>query len=245
MKFKLLKIQLPFFLLAFAGIFGTYAQGNSLYDAFDEAVGKNNLGINNGTIHLNNLRSFDVTHRYYATDKYTLGGVNYDGQFYAGISLKYDILKDIVIAKIDNKNSNLGINLITAKTEFFEMNGKKFVNLNFNSINVPKFINGFYEEDRINNQIALYTKHHKDAIEVLTNNGVFYKFPLTNEFVVDYKSQYFRCNTRSDVAEVFPDLKKEIDSFYNQNTALEKENERLFLKNLLKSLSNSLPNETN
>ena len=243
MKFKFLTPQL-FFLFTFQCVFNTQAQTkeNSLNEVFDKAIGKGNLGINNGTLHLNNLRSFDMTHRY-MVNNYISGDVLYDGQTYTNVSLKYDLLKDILIAKAYN-NDNLGINLITAKTNYFVMNGKRLVNLNFNTTNNPKFIAGFYELNDIDNKLTLYIKHHKEAVEVLTQEGISYKFTATNEFIVGFKGQYFKFDNQSDAEKVFPDFENEIDNFYD-NAALEKENKVLFLKTLLKKLSNLLQNQTN
>jgi hypothetical protein len=58
-----------------------------------------------------------------------LGDVIYDGQPYVGENLRYDIFKDVLVAKINDPNNSLGIDLIGAKTESFVLDQKTFVNL--------------------------------------------------------------------------------------------------------------------
>lgn len=225
----------------------THAQnGNEtlLYGQFDNAVGKGNLGINNGSIHLNNLHSANKTHRYYGNDQYYTGTVVYDGQPYSAISLKYDLLKDVLVAKTPDAKSNININLITEKTEMFVLDGKKFVNLNFKS-KTPDFITGFYEEDRVGNAILFYTKHRKTAIEELRTSGIFYKYEEAYSYAFGYRNNLYRMASKGDALSAFPELQKEIDAFFERNTALERSDKKLFFLTLLKQISNSLPNDAN
>lgn len=211
---------------------------------FDQTIGRNNLGYNNGTIHINSLRSANDTHRYFNTDKYIIGTLVYDGQVYTDIPLKYDLLKDIAVAKIDGENNALGINLITHKTNYFQFGGKKFVNLNYQNAARPKFIEGFYEEDLLSDQFAFYTKHAKESSEVLRTNGVFYQYELSRKFVFQYQNVFYRLNSKGDVVSVFPQFEKEIDVFFERNTALANENLQLFYLTLLKQINDSLPKPT-
>lgn len=213
----------------------------ALYAKFDNNVGKKNLGLYNGTVHLNTLRSADNSNRYYPADQYNNGNIVYDGQPYANIPLKYDLLKDIIIVKTADEKGNLGINLITEKTEMFTINGKKFVNINFMG-KALKF-QGFYEQDVLTNQLVFYTKYRKANIEVLRNDGVFYKYETSNDFVFEYQNRYHPINSKADAMRAFPQLEKEVQDFFNRNTALERSDKKLFFMTLLKQLHNSLVNQ--
>lgn len=224
-----------------------YAQNNNealLYGQFDNAVGKGNLGINNGSIHLNNLHSANKTHRYYGNGQYIIGTLVYDGQPYSAISLKYDLLKDIIVAKTPDPKSNININLITEKTAMFVLDGKKFVNLNYNT-KTPDFIGGFYEEERLAKPLCFYTKYRKMAIEELRTSGIFYSYEEVNSYAFSYRNNLYRIASKGDALAVFPQLEKEIDAFFDRNTALERSDKKLFFITLLKHISNSLPNDAN
>ena len=224
-------------------ILGQNSVNQPLYNYFDGIIGKQNLYLNNGTIHINTLRSSDKTHRYFNADQYVLGFIEYDGQPYADVYLKYDELKDIVIAKAQGENNTLGINLITDKTAYFKIYDKTFVNLNHNTT-APKFINGFYEKEIVSKNITLYTKYRKDNIEVLKSNGVFYKYEESNNYVFEYQSKLYELRSKSDAIRVFPSLEKDIDAFYNKSTVLENSDRKLFYKTLLTNIGSLLPNST-
>lgn len=239
MKYPFRKALFAAFVLAANMGLAQTTDNASLYTQFDNRVGKNNLGLNNGTVHLNNMRSADDTNRYYPADRYSIGTIVYDGQPYTGVSLKYDILKDVIIAKTPDEKSNLGINLITEKTQWFTLDGKKFVNLNYDGKSA-KF-SGYYEADVLNNQMTFYTKYRKDNVEVLRHEGVFYKYVASNTFVFGYQNQLLPINSKSDAVRAFPQLEKNISEFFERNTALERSDKKLFFMTLLKQLHNSLP----
>lgn len=210
-----------------------------LYAKFDNMVGKKNTGLYNGTVHINTLRSADDSNRYYPADRYNPGNIVYDGQPYADVPLKYDLLKDVIIVKTADEKGNLGVNLITEKVKMFTLNGKKFVNINFEG-KAPKF-KGFYEEDVLTDKLNFYTKYRKSNIEVLRNDGVFYRYETSNNFVFKYQDTYYPINSQSDAIRIFPQLENEIQDFFARNTALERSDKKLFFMTLLKQLHNSLP----
>lgn len=83
----------------------------ALYRALDQKIGQKNLGLNNGTIHSNPYRLENKTFRYLLND-YAKGTLFYDGQWYPEVWLKYDLLQDVVIVKLDGEFNKTGINLI-------------------------------------------------------------------------------------------------------------------------------------
>jgi len=215
----------------------------TLYDSFDKAIGLKNLGINNGTIHFDTYRIFDKTHRYHVTDKYFPGNVFYDGQQYTAQNLKYDIFKDVLIAKINEPNNSLGINLIQAKTEWFTFSNKKFVNLNFNNKDLG-IAKGYYEEYKADSKVSLYIKYHKDQIEVLTQEGVFYKYLTTNEFLIKYNGSLSRINDPKVLARLFPAYEKSINDYAYVNRDTQKSDAVEFMKIMVDYVNNLLLKET-
>ena len=239
------KICVPLLLLFLSyDMSSQHTPDTNLYAAFDNSVGVKNLGINNGTIHINNYKAINSTHRYFQEDKYYPGNVEYDGQPYLGLNLKYDIFKDILIAKIYGIGNSLGINLITEKTESFTIDGKKFVNLNFNQNKVPDFVKGYYEKFSDGGKLSLYIKYHKDAIEIL-EDVVYYKFEGKINFVIGYNNTFYKIDTQRDAEKALPDYEKQIGEYYQMNHDLEKSDKIQFMKDMIKYLNNFLVKETN
>jgi hypothetical protein len=208
----------------------------SVYEAFDNTIGRKNLALNNGTIHTNPFPSIDETHRYFGKNEYTSGSVFYDGQPY-NVSIKYDILKDFAIVKLDGENNQLGFNLISDKTQWFYIGDKKFVNLT--AMSHPQFVSGFYEET-LAGELTLYTKHSKAQVEVLTNEKVFYKYYEKNEFVLRYNNQWYKIDSKKDLAEILTHFENEISDFSLMNSGLEKSDRNQFMKNLVRYINNLL-----
>jgi hypothetical protein len=218
-------------------------QSQSLYSHFDKTVGLKNLGINNGPIHLNPFRSYDQSHRYYVADKYIPGEVVYDGQPYANENIKYDIFKDIVVAKINDPNNAFGINLINAKTEYFILNNKKFVNLDLLS-KKPDFVKGYYEAYKTDAKVALYTKYRKDQIEVLTNDGLFYKYQNANDFVFAYNDNFYKVYDERELVKIFPAYEKTIRDYAYVNRDLLGSDKVQFMKIMADYVNNLLQKDT-
>lgn len=217
-----------------------YSQGtgsNSQQQVFDKTIGRKNLSFNNGTIHKNNFRSIDDTHRYYGKNNYYSGDVFYDGQLYQNLQLKYDLTTDILVIKLDGENNKAGFNAVSDKIDYFIIDNKKFRYLD--TAKHPDFVKGFYEELLIGETI-LYTKYYKDRIEVLTNQSVFNKYYDKNDFIVYYQDQWFKFNSEREVAEIFPQAKNSIADFYQMNSTLEKSDKRQFARNLLAHINNFL-----
>lgn len=245
MTLKSLKVYFTILLLNGLYAADLYGQNNapSIYQYFDKAIGTKNLAFNNGTIHSNPYRSVDKTHRYYGTGNYVLGTIVYDGQSYSGVYLKYDLLADRPVVKLDGENNTMGFNMIPEKTASFQIGIVTFKNLDSDATH-PKEIKGFYEESIIGTDLILYTKHLKDRIEVLRNDGVFNTYIDKYQFIIKYKDGWHIVNSQKDIAGIFPDLTANISEYYRVNAGIEKSDPNQFTKNLMKQIDNFLMNPT-
>jgi hypothetical protein len=239
------KIVFPVILLLFSHLLR--AQGKtdgSLYTYFDNAVGLTNLGINNGTIHLNPYKPYDRSHRYHVSENYFPGSVFYDGQLYPNENLRYDIFKDVLVVKVSGQNNSTGINLIPEKTKYFTLNNKIFANLTY-AQKTPEFVKGFYEEYSADTPVTLYTKYHKDRIEVLTIEGLQYKYEFTSDYIFRYKGNFYKIKNADSFSDVFPANEKSIKDYYDTGRELEKTDRTQFMKNMVNHINNFLTRETN
>jgi len=208
-----------------------YSALPGIYNAFDSVAGTENLGINNGLIHINSDLSDNKTHRY-LENKFETGNVVYDGQTYYNANLKYDIFQDILIAKVSGESS-IGIELIKAKTSFFQIGNQKFVNLNYNNPSAPAFASGFYEFETAPNQLSLFIKHHKSQQKITNSRGSFTNYEVSDDFILYYKYQYYKINSEDDFTKIFPDLKSKIDTFYDVNRRTKRTDPQQFMRDLL------------
>lgn len=218
---------------------------DSLNDWFDNIVGKENLGINNGSVHINRYVTIRGNHNYYLTDKFIKGDVVYDNQFYKNVDLKYDTYNDILIIKSYGEYNYLGLDLIPEKTQSFIINGKTFLNLSYNTASNPKIIKGFYEADLTGGPIAFYVKHHKGNKKIIRDQAIYDEFEENNEFTINHLGVFYKITSSKDLVAIFPKLENKINDYYFMQQQTRKTNEKEFMKNLIQTLNTILLKETN
>ncbi len=216
----------------------------SLYDFFDNSIGKDNLNINNGVVHSEPFRPIPNKNRYYI-DEFNIGDLSFEGEIYTNVNLKYDIYDDQVIYKKNGETDNLPITVIKDKVDFFIFKNKKFVNLKSEFIKFPNLIKGFYEENYIGNEVSLYTKHHKGKIKVFELDGVYHNFIYNSYFFIKYKGIFYKIVSEKDVKNVFRIYKKEISNYYKTNKKLEQSDKKQFMENLTKQINGLLRKSSN
>lgn len=219
----------------------SYSQSNtdiSLYTKFDSIIGKENLGINNGTLHSNLFRTVSQNQRYYIKDEFSIGQLNYDNQIYLNINLKYDLLEDQLVFKHKGQTDNLSINLNSSKVTFFILKNKKFINIDTYTSTKAEFLKGFYEENFIGNEISFYIKHFKERKEINQSDGVFSDYISHNLFVIKYKKVFYQIETKKDIKKVLPEYSKIINDYYNMNSKLETIDKLQFMEGLVRYINN-------
>lgn len=221
--------------------FKIYSQSNaviSLYTKFDSIVGKENLGINNGTLHSNPYRIASKNQRYYSKDEFSIGQISYDNQIYLNVNLKYDLLEDQLVFKHKDQTDNLAINLNRSKIIFFNIKNKKFINLDIVTSIKPDFIKGFYEENFIGNEISLYIKHFKERKEINQSDGIYSDYINHNIFVIKHQKTFYLIETKKDLKKLLPEYSKIINDYYNINSKLENIDKLQFMENLVRYINN-------
>lgn len=241
------KIKTVLFIIISFG-FKAHSQTNTktaLYNWYDTAKGKESIDLNNGALHTNPYKTLGDNTMYYSTDKYSKGIVFYHNQPYYNVNLKYDVYRDILVFNPYGQTENIGINLIQEKTKSFSLNGKNFVNLSAYQTPLQEYIKGYYEEILIGNRIILYIKHHKDILEFINNDHIYYSFNDENNFVLKYKDVFHKINSKKEIVSLFPQYKNKINTYYSENKKMEKSDNALFTENVLNYINGFLTTSSN
>lgn len=213
------------------------------YKWFDKTVGQGNLDFNNGVPYTNTFQTVGDSHLF-LINNFELGKLSYENQNYFDVKLKYDIYRDILILNPSEQSENIGISLIQNKVASFSIQDKNFVKLDRKVENLPEFTAGYYEEYRVASDFVFYIKHHKIQQKTLSENGVFYTFKDDNTYFLDLKGTVHKITGKNDILKLFPEQKKQINGFYLMNREQRKSDLNLFMKNLMKYISNSLSIQT-
>jgi hypothetical protein len=231
-------------------LYSQTSKETSINEFFDKTVGKENLAIYNGSRHVNYYRTLDNSHSYYFSPKFSTGELTYEGQIYYNVDLKYDVNNDVLVLKPIGDYDYMGINVIKEKTASFNINNKRFININYNNPTCPGYMNGYYQEITFSKNNILYIKHHKNRSKVIdthiisegVNQNTSDVFKEKNEFVLKYKDTYYKIGSKTDIIKIFPEHKSKIKNYYNHNIQLEESDNKIFIENLIKEINDLLPN---
>lgn len=240
---KIINLAYCFFLIAFSNSDRFYCQtstNTSIYDWFDNTVGKENLALNNGKLFLNYDKTLENTNRF-LFDDFKNGSVYYDGQIYNDLLLNYDIYKDELILKPNNVSEKTAIIVIKENVDYFIINKIKY--MNFFQNNDDKGLNsGYWEELFFGNYIKSYTKHIKNRIDLINNDKLYDDFIYSNNFAIIYKNTTYNISSKKSVTNLFPNFKKDINEFYSTNNYLEKNDKSKFFANLFEYINSLVKN---
>lgn len=230
----------------FLNIHSSHSQTNTevnTYKWFDKTVGQDNLDINNGLPFTNTFRTLDESHLF-LINNFELGKVSYENQTYYDVKLKYDTYRDILVLNPFGQSENIGISLIQNKVSSFSIQDKNFVKIDKKIESVPEFTTGYYEESKIASDFVFYIKHRKIQQKTLSETGVYYNFKENNAFFLELKGTVYQIKGKNDIIKLFPEQKKQINGFYLMNREQRNSDLNLFMKNLMKYISNSLSLQT-
>ncbi len=233
--------QKTFFLVLFGlflNIHSSQSQTNddiTVYNWFDKNLGIESLDIKNGPAHLNFDKTAPNQNRYLADD-FKKGSITYNGQHYFDLFLKYDIYSDELVLRPYDEANTTKINLVKDKTKSFTIGNEKFTNLK--ELNTSIFKGGYYEEVVIKNNITLYIKYYKEKKKSAKDEINLIDYVSKYEYVLLKENKYNLINEKKEIHILFPNSKRKINDFYLMNRDLKKDNQSLFMKNLIKYINN-------
>jgi hypothetical protein len=227
-------------LLSIISLYSQNTKEIEIYNWFDKTIGKENLHINNGVIHTNPYKTTEGTTIYFKSDAFEKGTLSFDGQTYYNTSLKYDTYRDILVLNPEGVSELIGISLVKDKVDSFSLYDRNFVKLKKEEYTSPSLTTGYYEVSKNTDDFVFYTKHSKAIQKKVREDGIFYQFKPTYNYFLAYKKTLYTVDSKNDILKIFPDQKKQINEFYLMNRELKKSDQNLFMKNLMKSINNSV-----
>ncbi|WP_313113667.1 hypothetical protein [Aequorivita sediminis] len=205
-----------------------------IYEAYDNIVGVENTGLFNGTEFTDLFLNTDGTYRYFKGYDYVRGTINYNGEFYSNVLLKYDLFEDNLITHSEGKLSVFNVKLIPNFITSFSIYDRNFVKIA--ALNLPLAGNGFFEEAYLGNQFKLYIKHSKRKKDKPLKSGVQYQFSINNYYLLRVDGNYAVINSIKDLRRALPEREDDIRKFYKSYKKLYKANPDSFMIKLITHL---------
>lgn len=230
------KLPHSFFICALFSLTG-FSQSNlqhKIYQSYDSMVGLYNTGLYNGTEFDDPFLNTNGTYRYFKNYDFTNGSINYKGQVYVNVPLKYDLLEDNIITYSNDNLSIFYIKLIPEFIDSFSIYGHSFIKLSDIKLGIAG--NSFYEVAYLGNKLNLYIKHTKKKKDKALRSGVQYSFSQDDFYIIKHNGKYTTVNSSKEFRKLFPDKAKEIREFYKRFKTLSKSNPNVFMVKLVKFL---------
>ncbi|MEW4923993.1 hypothetical protein [Algibacter sp. 2305UL17-15] len=211
------------------------SQVETYYNLFDAFIPYENRDIFNGSEYIDEypelVTKAKTNNKFYGSYNFVKGYINYDGQPYFNLEMKYDLLRDLVVLEFVNKKVNY-LSLNSTLVNEFEILGAKFVRLENNSVLNSNYRNGFFKEAFNGKAFSFYVKYRKDKRQDLSEKKERYVFNEHQFYFVQHDKKFYRITSKKDILKAFPSYQKEIRLFYRKNPVLRRTSKAQFFTNL-------------
>lgn len=176
---------------------------SAIYSVYVLPEPDSNSSVYNGIEHLGYSSGIEGI-AYYNTPEWIPGTLVYRDQSYAGVFLKYDLVKDEVI--LQHFNGFTGIILFSPRIHSFSLANSKFVNVQSSNGR-----NGIYQE-MATGKIGFYAKRIKQIDERLLPHGVEKKIVTKNAYYLMKDGVLHTVRNEKAVMDLVKDKKNEVRS---------------------------------
>jgi len=199
----------------------------NLYKFHDSTIGYQNLSLVNGVELIEQYRTINDKHQFFLDRDFLNGSVNYDGQTYYQVKLKFDIFRDLLFMKLEENSSTRMMELIKEKVNSFKILDHSFSKLDFSG---EPFESGFYEVILDNEEIMIYKKRDLKPADKRDMRMLYYEFEkLDDEYIFFMPGTgYFEPKT-SVFNSKFPSCSKQIKEYINTNKNTKRNSEDLYM----------------
>ncbi len=214
------------------------------YTWFDQVLGLENTNLMNGSYYISKYagRIIGDKHPYFFSDKPLKGSVVYDDQHYSNVDIIYNLEIQTLIIKLNTGLGSSVMKLVHDKVNSFIINTSKFIKVD-DFYDDGSRISGFHEEILQETFFSLLKRHLKIRKESnVIEQKLYYDYSSSYTYILFYNNSFKKIKSRSDMVNIFPELKNEIKTFYKSYKPLLKRDsdafmQRLFLQIVKPSLS--------
>ncbi|KQC28971.1 hypothetical protein [Flagellimonas eckloniae] len=181
------------------------------YLLFDDFIGVDNTNLYQGVLYVKEYRTINENTQFFRSDDFLSGSIDYNGQMYFDLDLKYDVYNDELLLKIIQKAGGGTIKLFKENIESFEIEGRVFEQIYAESLPT-----GFYEVLVKNAFFTLYAKRVKKKFE-RKDTFIFDEFlDGRSEYVLCYTNKYVLLKSKKSITGLFPEFKNDINEYYRK-----------------------------
>ena len=209
---------------------------NSTYlNWFDNKVGIENTALYEGIVYREAYRTINEKVKFFKSAQWYNGSVVYSGQEFYNVQLKYDVYGDQLILKQLDRLGGGALILFKSKVSSFKIEDSEFVHLKGAAANTE--IDGFYELLWTDTNIRLLAKHQKNDFVRKDRSAAYYEFvDEKKQYLIELDGAFYPANKKKEITDLFIELKKEVDNFYQKNKRLRSRDGDAFMISLLRNI---------
>lgn len=211
----------------------TYAQAHAereTYLWFDKVTGLENTDLFNGKEYLEQHVIRNGKHKYLISAVYAPGYIQYEGQPYFDIPLRYNVYDDLLLVKIQNREGEVSFELHKSRIERFQIRDHFFIHIGGEE--GGNEAQGFYEILLEEPGLSLLKKHRKKQKKFLDRNYTYYEFETDEpEYLYKVEGNYNKVGSRRSLFADFPDSRRKIREYYGANKSLlDQDRDRFYIR---------------
>lgn len=209
-----------------------------IFEWLDSKSGIENTGLYDGEVHVEEYRTINENTQYFPEPYFVPASLNYGGQWYYSVQLKYDVFNDQLIARVPNDIGGLAIQLFKYDISEFRFGTDHFVNLDLLLENTSEA--GFFRKVFQSDEFTLLAKLSKKRFQRKDRNRIYYEFlDAKNGYVLVREGESVIIGNKNDLFDFLPKSEEEIESFYKTNKRLWSSDRESFLLEMIKKLENT------
>lgn len=214
-KVLILSLATVFFTQPFNGNAQNTVESLKFYNWFDSIIGLENSYVFNGEKFSQSYASRNKEKQFLTPDDDLGTLIYYDGQPYAQLDVKYDVLNDNLLLNVNNGQWKGIIVLVKSKIDSFYLSQRKFIKIEYFSNHLE--LEGFFETVTEEKSIGVYKKLSQTIAKVYIDRKKFYKFKQRrNKYFLLFQNTYYQIGNKADLIKIFPIFKKEINNYYDR-----------------------------
>ena len=152
-----------------------------------------------------------VGHPFFMSE-FQQGSLSYDGVFYEGVPLIYDISRDQLVSK--NFSQTVDVILPAEKIRSFTIGSNHFVKIGGDS-NHHSLATGFYE-NLYNGSHTVLARHKKEILHTTKGEENITRFKQYDYYYVEQAGSFYAINSEGDLLSVLKDQRAEMRRFLNR-----------------------------
>jgi hypothetical protein len=166
----------------------------------------------NGPEYLDYARAYHerTGHQFFASPELQPGSLHYDGRYFSGVRLAYDVVRDQVV--LAQPGTLLTLRLIDEKVHAFAINQHHFIRLVADSSAGRVIRTGFYEL-LLDSRIQVLAKRSKNLRESVAQQAVAVDFSSADKLFIKKAGVYYAITSKASAMRLFADRDQEVQQY--------------------------------